>query len=91
MKSTKTNKTKIIDNIKTLIINLLLWRVFLTFLDRDNRETVKQVSSKSHETYPTQISGKLNCLIKVEIYLLFEFPVGRVRGCRKFLNYEFFA
>ena len=63
MKSTKTNKTKIIDNIKTLIINLLLWRVFLTFLDRDNRETVKQVSSKSHETYPTHISGKTKLLI----------------------------
>ena len=43
-----------IDNIKTLIINLLLWRVFL---DRDNCETVKQGSSKSHEIYPIQISG----------------------------------
>ena len=32
---------------------------------------------------------KLNGLIKVEVYLLFEFPVGRVRGYRKFLNYQF--
>ena len=34
---------------------------------------------------------KLNFLIKVEFYLLFEFPLGRVLGYRKFLNYEFLA
>ena len=58
----ETNKTKMIDNIITLIINLLLWRVFLTFLDQDNHETVWQVSSKSHETCPIQISGKTKLL-----------------------------
>ena len=36
----KLTKLKMIDNIITLIINLLLWRVFLTFIDRDNHETV---------------------------------------------------
>ena len=34
---------------------------------------------------------KLNSLIKVEFFLLFEFPVGRVLGYRKLLNYEFLA
>ena len=51
-----------INNITTLIINLLLWRVFLTFLDRDNHETVYQVSSKSDGTCPIQISGKTKLL-----------------------------
>ena len=56
----------------------------ITFLDR--RKTVNHIK---HILFRYQV--KLNCLIKVEIYLLFEFPVGRVRGYRKFLNYEFFA
>ena len=42
-----------------------------------------------HVQFRSQV--KLNYLIKVEVYLLFEFPVGRVRGYRKFLNYEFLA
>ena len=36
----KTNKTEMIDNIIALILNLLLWWLFLTFVDRDNHETV---------------------------------------------------
>ena len=40
-----------------------------------------------HVQFRSQV--KLNGLIKVEVYLLFEFPVGRVRGYRKFLNHEF--
>ena len=35
-------------------------------------------NQRKHVQFRSRV--QLNCLIKVEVYLLFEFPVGRVRG-----------
>ena len=44
-----------IDNITTMIINSLLWRVFLTILDLDNHETVKAVNHREHNISNTDL------------------------------------
>ena len=36
------------------------------------------VNHQKHVQFRSRV--KLNCLIKVEVYLLFEFTVGRIRG-----------
>ena len=66
----QANKTEVI---KTIIINLLLWRVFLTFLVRGNHKTRQRVSGKLVNVSSTEVNSltKINRFYEKKPYNLF--------------------